>query len=116
MGRPPLSEPLAPCGEGHLQEDSGAIPGIDVSDPIPSLLPSAYHSSLESLTIIDLSKISISETQEAYMASTGHIVLPTEEDASYVTFDHDDLVVISGSDDNLPVLDNDDPSALHDLL
>ena len=104
-----MSELLAPPGEGPLQEDSGALPGFDGSSPMPSFVPLACNSRLESLTLLDLSKISLSKTQADYMASTGHIILPTEEDASYVTFDHDDLVVISGSDEDLPPHDAQDP-------
>jgi hypothetical protein len=47
------------------------------------------------------------------MDDIGHIRLPTEEDASYVHFDADDLVVISGIDDDLP---EDNPANLSDLV
>jgi hypothetical protein len=110
-----VSEFLPPPGEGPIDEDSRATPGIDIVSPV-SLLPSASKSSPESLTLVDLTKITISEAQESYMDDIGHIRLPTEEDASYVTLDADDLVVISGIDDDVPIQDEDHPVNLSDLV
>ena len=65
---------------------------------------------------MDLSKITVSEIQLSYMDAAGHIRVPTEEDASYVTLDPDDLVVISGTDDDVPIKDEDHPATVSDLL
>ena len=65
---------------------------------------------------MDLGKITVSQTQVSYMENAGHIRFPTEEDASYVNLDADDLVVISGTDDDVPAQDEDNPTNLADLV
>jgi hypothetical protein len=112
-----VSEFLPPPSEGPIVEESRAIPGTDAAPPTVSVLPSAYKPGIESLTIVDLTKITVSEAQESYMENIGHLRLSTqEEDASYVHFDADDLVVISGIDDDVPLQNEDSPVNIGDLV
>jgi hypothetical protein len=65
---------------------------------------------------MDLSKILVSEIQLSYMAHAGHIRFSTVEDAFYVTLDPDDLVVISGTDDDLPIWKDNNHTILSNLV